>query len=326
MSAIQLPLPPDQRPEPLAASVAFPEAQPIACGHSRDLRRVQELREVLHLEPRCGESMFRHAVQIDHHREVRPRVRDALREGFVDVEVAEVQVFMEHLPAMQLTRDACEFRRESSLPAQERDRIEPLECERHSLVQGQHAGEFLDCDEALQLEPRPNELPGRHRPRHGKALALRPLKMLPFLQPRRPRSPGKQRRHHALPPRQFVVAFQERNESGGSLGEGPACDGAALFLVQLVGHGLGHDAIGPIFTRVAWPVRLLANDASAVEQPPPQRRRGKLRTRWQAVVHRIRMASTLPIETRPVSDTTNGSPRTMHPASRSFFCRKATCS
>src|SRR5262249_31734167 len=57
-----------------------------------------------------------------------------------------------------------------------------------------------------------------------------------------------------------------------ALPEQEPADGPALLLVQPVGDGQGHDALGPVGPGEARPVGLLPHPAVAADEPPPQLR------------------------------------------------------
>src|SRR5205085_1810825 len=103
-----------------------------------------------------------------------------------------------------------------------------------------------DGDETLQLEPRADELPGGQGPRHRESLGLRPLQMLPFLQPRRPRLPREQCRQRAMEPGQLVMTLDKGNQPTRTLCECPPSDRPALLLMQLVRNSFGHNSLGPV--------------------------------------------------------------------------------
>ena len=75
-------------------------------------------------------------------------------------------------------------------------------------MQRQHAGQFLDRQEAAQPAAGPDELPGRHHLRHRHALLPGPLQMGPLLKGGRPAAVRPEQSPQPLPPGQAVVALQ----------------------------------------------------------------------------------------------------------------------
>src|SRR5207248_3309832 len=69
---------------------------------------------------------------------------------------------------------------------------------------------------------------------------------------------------------QPVVPLQVDDEPLAPAVEGPADDRAPLLGVEGIGHRHPHDLVRPPRAGELLPVRLLAQAAGAVDQPPPQ--------------------------------------------------------
>ena len=163
---------------------------------------------------------------------------------------------MEHPAAVEFAREPGEFARSGrASTARTPSGVKPRQRERDGLVQRQHAVQFLDREEALQPDPRPDELPRRDRPRHREPLRLRPARgaatpAAPATTPAR-----EQRRQQPVPPRQPVVPLQVDAELfASSVVEDTPADRPALLLVEPVGDRLAMIRLGPALAREPLPV------------------------------------------------------------------------
>ena len=114
--------------------VQVPEPDAVAHRDALDFRGEQELREILDLPPGTGNRVTRQPVQVDHHHLVGPVRRDPVRERFGNVEVAEVEIFVEHTATVQFARQSGEFGGQTELPLREGSRIQCAGCARYCFV------------------------------------------------------------------------------------------------------------------------------------------------------------------------------------------------
>ena len=92
-----------------------------------------------------------------------------------DVEVAEVQVFVEAAAVVQQARQAGDLRDQAAFPAAKGGGRQPRRGQGHGLVQGQHVVQLLDGEEAAAAVPGPDVLGGGDGSRHRHALRAAPI-------------------------------------------------------------------------------------------------------------------------------------------------------